>query len=338
MNPKGQKEKKIHKCEQCNKTFDRNNMVKRHIETVHKGKLKRPCEKCGKIFSDKYALTKHINDVHEKYKNYKCRHCKKSFAQAVNLKHHIKIVHEKKWNYKCKICGNGYERQKRLIEHTCKGEKNADDENGFCKILNVGEHKHYKCMLCTKSYSDKVDLKTHYKRVHKLNKCEHCGKSFSQPGSLKRHINTHHQDYHEQSTNDNDATEGDQLNDNESEHSNSPDIQIIKHIKKEENNTTVKIMLEDGKNYGVKIPGSQSLRLIDVKNVMPISGNFQYFFKRYDEDGDTIFDEHINDTDIVPLFKDKIIVECRTVIKGAADNQIEETETDVILEDVSIIT
>ena len=48
---------------------------------------------------------------------------------------------------------------------------------------------------------------------------------------------------------------------------------------------------------------------------MPTSGNFRYFFKSYDEDADICFEEYINDTDIVPLFRDRIIVECKSAVK-----------------------
>ena len=94
-------------------------------------------------------------------------------------------------------------------------------------------------------------------------------------------------------------------------------IEIIELVKKEKlkPKTKVKITLSDGKIYKVNIHKSPStICLADLKNNMPISGRFRYYVKTCDEDGDILFDEYDDNTAILPLFKDKIIVECKPVL------------------------
>ena len=95
-------------------------------------------------------------------------------------------------------------------------------------------------------------------------------------------------------------------------------IEIIEPIKKEKlkPKTKIKITLCDGgKIYMVNIHKSpNTICLADLKNNMPISGRFRYFIKTCDEDGDILFKEYDDNTSILPLFKDKIIVECKPVL------------------------
>ena len=46
---------------------------------------------------------------------------------------------------------------------------------------------------------------------------------------------------------------------------------------------------------------------------MPKKGPFKFFVKTVLEDGDIGFEEYDHDTAILPLFEDKIIVECNTI-------------------------
>ena len=55
------------------------------------------------------------------------------------------------------------------------------------------------------------------------------------------------------------------------------------------------------------------MTLADLKKKMPKKGPFQYFVKTILEDGDTGFEEYYDDSAILPLHEDKIIVECNTI-------------------------
>ena len=54
------------------------------------------CDLCDKAFNRPEHLKSHIKGVHEKLKNSKCDFCDNNFTQIVNLKRHIENVHEAK--------------------------------------------------------------------------------------------------------------------------------------------------------------------------------------------------------------------------------------------------
>ena len=73
--------------------------LKKHINSVHKGKKDHKCDSCEKVFSEAGTLNRHINKMHE-YKVhednkecYKCEYCEKLFRQSHTLKTHIRSVH-----------------------------------------------------------------------------------------------------------------------------------------------------------------------------------------------------------------------------------------------------
>ena len=78
--------------------------------------------------------------------------------------------------------------------------------------------------------------------------------------------------------------------------------------------TKVKVTIIENSVYLIKIPiPSENLTLADLKKKMPKKGPFQYFVKTILEDGVMGFEEYIDDAAILPLFEDKIIVECNTI-------------------------
>ena len=59
-------------------------------------------------------------------------------------------------------------------------------------------------------------------------------------------------------------------------------------------------------------PLQQAISLNDLKNHMPIQGDYQYFIKDC-KDGGACFVEMITDVHILPVFEGKIIVKCKSV-------------------------
>lgn len=85
--------------------------------------------------------------------------------------------------------------------------------------------------------------------------------------------------------------------------------------------TKVKISFDSNpKKYLIKIrkktSESSPITLHDLKRNMPVSGNFRYFVKNIDqEDGEWLFEEFLNDNDILPLYHDnQIHVECKSIL------------------------
>ena len=89
-----------------------------------------------------------------------------------------------------------------------------------------------------------------------------------------------------------------------------------KDIQTEKFETKVKITIDSTtEKFMVKIrhKNPNDICLSDLKKVMPVSGNFRYFFKNIDEDQEIIFEERDYDQDILPIFQDQIIVKCKSV-------------------------
>ena len=94
---------KQHNCLQCNKAFQTNGHLKRHVESVHNGiRHPVPCPICGKLLGHKASLTTHIQAVHEKVRH-KCTQCEKEYFRKQELLCHIKSFH-KGIKARCRFC------------------------------------------------------------------------------------------------------------------------------------------------------------------------------------------------------------------------------------------
>ena len=65
-------------------------------------------------------------------------------------------------------------------------------------------------------------------------------------------------------------------------------------------------------NLQIPKPPQSAITLNDLKNHMPIKGDYRYFIKDY-MDGEACFVEMIRDDEILPVFEGKIIVKCKSV-------------------------
>ena len=79
-------------------------------------------------------------------------------------------------------------------------------------------------------------------------------------------------------------------------------------------NSQVIITINEGDTFIVQIPKptQSAITLNDLKNRMPIKGDYRYFIKDY-MDGEACFVEMITDVQILPVFEGKIIVKCKSV-------------------------
>ncbi|CAB0035018.1 unnamed protein product [Trichogramma brassicae] len=178
---KFRKEKKDHKCDECQKTFTRQGSLKIHIKTVHDKRKDYECDVCQKTFSQRGHLKIHVKTVHDKRKNYKCDVCQKTFSHRGHLKIHVKTVHEGQKNFECDLCQKKFSQKNDLKKHI----KTVHDEQ-----------KGYECDVCQKTFSQRGYLTIHIKTVHDKRKdyeCDDCQKTFSQRGHLKIHVKTVHE-------------------------------------------------------------------------------------------------------------------------------------------------
>lgn len=205
-------------CSTCNKGFDLNGALKRHIKT-HLLENPWTCDVCDEIFSSKFYLDRHIT-IHKKADRFLCDICDQSFVKKINFKdHYLKHKNIQPQNvsnnplnteqcinentsgeqcsnnssklkpYLCHICNNLFEAKGDLKIHLeiCKAERKNS-------IKNAKEEKViYVCESCNKEFKNRQYFQSHLLKHtnQKLFLCEICDKTFSAQHCLKRHMILH---------------------------------------------------------------------------------------------------------------------------------------------------
>ncbi|WP_067517709.1 C2H2-type zinc finger protein [Endozoicomonas ascidiicola] len=134
--------KKKHKCQTCDKVFNRLDYLKEHVR-IHTGEKPYSCKVCKKSFTQNRTLKTHAL-THTGEKPHKCETCDKSFSQKCNLKTHA-LTHTGKKPYKCKNCDKAFSQLGNLKTHA---------------LTHTGEKPH-KCETCDKAFSHKISLTRH---------------------------------------------------------------------------------------------------------------------------------------------------------------------------------
>lgn len=112
-------------CQVCQKTFQFQRMLNRHIK-CHNETKRHLCSFCGKGFNDTFDLKRHVR-THTGVRPYKCTLCEKAFTQRCSLESHMKKIHgvTLKYAYKerrnklyvCEECGHTASAQDQLLLH-----------------------------------------------------------------------------------------------------------------------------------------------------------------------------------------------------------------------------
>jgi uncharacterized Zn-finger protein len=153
---RAENKQKLHKCEQCNKSFSRATHLKRH-KLTHEGRIQ--CSICNKRFTRIDHLNLHIASHHSESKPHQCEvgDCNKGFVRQEHLKKHIEAKHT-------------------------HGEQATKDKEI--------------CDICKKSFSSKKYLRTHMKSHSAESKglaCKYCSREFLEKTDLNEHLTKDHQ-------------------------------------------------------------------------------------------------------------------------------------------------
>ncbi|XP_068892311.1 zinc finger protein 813-like [Tenebrio molitor] len=199
---KRQSNKKLYKCEGCDKTFQHKSAYIMHDRT-HTREMPFRCDICNKGFAARSFMVYHRR-IHLDERPFQCDECTKAFKFQYCLRNH-KRIHQGIRPYKCDLCDKTFLQMGALTIHRRghTGEKPYLCEycsKGFTTSQALQRHHsvHKKgpyiaCPTCGKSYPNSLLLKCHMK-IHnavRRHTCDTCKKSFTLSALLKRHMRTH---------------------------------------------------------------------------------------------------------------------------------------------------
>jgi len=193
----GGRERVIHMCDHCGKSFVR---VKEYVEhrRTHTGERPFHCETCGRGFSRLRSVAVHRRQ-HTGERPFVCDVCAKQFVTSGELLKHRRY-HSGERLYRCSTCGKEFLRSGEYADHRrVHAGENVCPVCGkvFTRLHNMKEHlssahvgtKPYRCATCGKQFAYSSGLRYH-RRLHKADrpfKCLDCEKCFARMGELNRH-------------------------------------------------------------------------------------------------------------------------------------------------------
>ncbi|XP_050396069.1 zinc finger protein 525 isoform X2 [Patella vulgata] len=168
------KQKKIHKCDICQKILKHAYLLNEH-RWLHTGEKPFKCKYCSKRFRSQGTLTEHIR-IHTREKRYKCDVCDLSFISSTTRRVH-KRLHVNPKPHVCSYCYRSFMSVDKLDNHV-KTHTSLDS---------------FKCDSCEETFSTKASLARHVVKLHteKPHSCHICGKSYARVCNLNLHIESH---------------------------------------------------------------------------------------------------------------------------------------------------
>lgn len=191
----------IHKCLVCDKIFNTNTTLRKHVIKCHNKIKSHTCVVCKKRFYTAVDLNHHLSLHGIGEKKYECHLCSKRFCTGSGMFKHLK-THSSVKKYICKHCGSEEEDLSLFRRHVLKHivqkysgdsgtessvpkgrNSNKDQENG-----EIGE------LSSDEILSRELDMKNvHQENIAKKKKtgckfdCKECGEKFLTSLTFKRH-------------------------------------------------------------------------------------------------------------------------------------------------------
>ncbi|CAH2098848.1 unnamed protein product [Euphydryas editha] len=155
---------------------------------------------CGKIFKRKTRMLSCLrsHDTHADTEScFSCISCTKQFKDKDELTLHRKRLHRKR--FPCKFCPTDYSTRKDLFKHLQVHQKVQLMEYKVISEVVKGKQK-LKCFMCSKTFSELSELKSHVMADHREPYiCPHCKETFPKIIDFGNHTKTYHPEVEGQS-------------------------------------------------------------------------------------------------------------------------------------------
>jgi KRAB domain-containing zinc finger protein len=162
-------------CLICAKFFSSKTSLRKHQRAYHSKEFdleKFTCDLCAKEYGSYRAIKWHIEEVHSVLElKFKCgSHCERTFRTSRAYQIHLRGVKKEK----CKIC-----------------QKEVTKLSKHMFLVHGTNERPYECLVCSKRFKLKTNLKIHEGIHDKKFQCEICQRKFATTTKLKDHLKLH---------------------------------------------------------------------------------------------------------------------------------------------------
>ena len=180
------------KCRKCDKTFQSNKSLKKHVSENHP--LSINCKTCKDSFTRICDLEVHIKTEHETSPDYKCDQCDKTFVLKWRLQKH-KQNHASTELKKCYYFNNNiacpFEDLGCMFPHELSGACKFDSK---CST-KLCPYQHTMASENNFEVNEMDDVQDSAEEDLDDNKCHLCGKTFASIEHLTQHMEIDHMDH-----------------------------------------------------------------------------------------------------------------------------------------------
>ncbi|KAK6175424.1 hypothetical protein SNE40_013891 [Patella caerulea] len=166
-------------CEYCVRKYKTAKLLAWHLSFTHKiSTISLVCKKCDYAASSPLDLRKHkLTHRGEK----ECEQCGKTFKYFCLLKTHIETVHKPTANFSCEHCDKVFSHSKYLKSHL---KRHTGVKPHICNICNAAFYESNTLKSHEETHLDSKDRKYRYI-------CSYCGSKYNNKTNFEEHLNKH---------------------------------------------------------------------------------------------------------------------------------------------------